>query len=83
MPVFLVLIVGAAAGVLGAHFMKLNVNIYMACAIGVLGTILGSFALRGLMNVMLGTSGVLSLFVGAIFGVVVLIWIYRTYFSGR
>ncbi|GHA56646.1 hypothetical protein GCM10008927_23070 [Amylibacter ulvae] len=83
MPVFLVLVVGAAAGILGSHFMKLNVNIYLACAIGVLGTIVGGFALRGLMNVMLSTTGVLSLFLGAIFGVVVLIWIYRTYFSGR
>ena len=37
MPVLLALIVGAAAGAIAVHFMKLNVSIWVAAAIGVLG----------------------------------------------
>jgi uncharacterized membrane protein YeaQ/YmgE (transglycosylase-associated protein family) len=83
MPVLLVLIVGAAAGAIAVHFMKLNVNIWVAAAIGVLGAIFGGIILRGLAVLMLGAGSVGSLFVGGLVGAIVLIWLYRTYFVGR
>jgi uncharacterized membrane protein YeaQ/YmgE (transglycosylase-associated protein family) len=83
MPVLLVLIVGAAAGAIAVHFMKLNVSIWVAAAIGVLGAIFGGIILRGLAVLMMGASSVGSLFIGGLVGAVVLIWIYRTYFVGR
>jgi|GEM_PF-255409 len=83
MPVLLTLIVGAAAGAIAVHFMKLNVSIWVAGAIGVLGAIVGGVVLRGLLVLMLGAGSVASLFVGGLVGAVVLIWIYKTYFSGR
>lgn len=83
MPVLLTLIVGAAAGAIAVHFMKLNVSIWVAGAIGVLGAIVGGVVLRGLAILMLGAGSVASLFVGGLVGAVVLIWIYKTYFVGR
>lgn len=83
MPVLLVLIVGAAAGAIAVHFMKLNVSIWVAAAIGVLGALFGGIILRALAVLMLGASSVGSLFVGGLIGAIVLIWIYRTYFVNR
>ena len=83
MPVLLVLIVGAAAGAIAVHFMNLRVSIWVAGAIGVLGAIFGGIILRGLAVLMLGAGSVAGLFAGGLIGAVVLIWLYRTYFSGR
>tara|TARA_R110002096_G_scaffold14582_2_gene50600 strand:+ start:18380 stop:18631 length:252 start_codon:yes stop_codon:yes gene_type:complete len=83
MPVLLTLIVGAAAGAIAVHFMKLNVSFWVAGAIGVLGAIFGGIILRALAVLLLGASAVGSLFVGGLIGAVVLIWIYRTYFVNR
>ena len=83
MPLLLVLIVGAAAGAVAVHFMKLNVSFWVAGAIGVLGALFGGIILRAIAVLMLGASSVGSLFVGGVIGAVVLIWIYRTYFINR
>jgi uncharacterized membrane protein YeaQ/YmgE (transglycosylase-associated protein family) len=83
MPLLLVLIVGAAAGAVAVHFMKLNVSFWVAGAIGVLGALFGGIILRAIAVLMLGASSVGSLFVGGVIGAVVLIWIYRTYFMNR
>lgn len=83
MPFILTLIVGAAAGMIAVHYMKLNTNILVSIAIGVLGAILGSFGLRALVVLMLGASSVVSLFVGALIGAVAVIWFYRTYFDPK
>ncbi len=83
MPVLLVLIVGAAAGAIAVHFMKLEVSIWVAAAIGVLGAIFGGIILRGMAVLMLGAGSVGGLFIGGLVGAIVLIWIYRTYFVGR
>ena len=82
MPFILTLIVGAAAGFLAVRFMGLQVNALIAVAIGVLGAIFGGIVLRGLFVLFVGTSSVLSLFIGGLLGAIALIWIYRRFFGG-
>ncbi|MEH6359571.1 MAG: GlsB/YeaQ/YmgE family stress response membrane protein [Amylibacter sp.] len=82
MPFILTLIVGAAAGFLAVRFMGLQVNALIAVAIGVLGAIFGGIVLRGLFVLFVGTSSVLSIFIGGLLGAIALIWIYRRFFGG-
>lgn len=81
MPVLLTLIVGAAAGFIVVHLMGLRVGALTAIGIGVLGAVLGGVALRALFALFAGASSLLSLFLGAILGAFVLIWIYTTFFQ--
>jgi uncharacterized membrane protein YeaQ/YmgE (transglycosylase-associated protein family) len=83
MPFLLTLIVGAAAGFLAVRFMGLQTNALVAIAIGVIGAIFGGIILRGLFVLFVGTSGVLSLFIGGLLGAISLIWIYRRFFGGH
>ena len=74
------LLVGGLAGVLVARVMNVNVDVFVAMAIGVIGALLGSVALRSLIGVFAATSNVLSIFIGGIVGAIALIAIYR-YFN--
>ena len=80
MPILMTLLVGGLAGVLVARIMNVNVDVFVAIAIGVIGALLGSVALRSLIGVFAATSNVLSIFIGGIVGAIALIAIYR-YFN--
>ena len=80
MPILMTLLVGGLAGVLVARIMNVNVDVFVAMAIGVIGALLGSVALRSLIGVFAATSNVLSIFIGGIVGAIALIAIYR-YFN--
>ncbi len=80
MPILMTLLVGGLAGVLVARVMNVNVDVFVAMAIGVIGALLGSVALRSLIGVFAATSNVLSIFIGGIVGAIALIAIYR-YFN--
>ena len=83
MPLLLVLLIGGLAGVLAARFMKLEVDVIVAIAIGVLGALFGGIALRFLfMTFAAAANSVLAIFIGGLFGAVVLIWVFR-FFSGK
>ncbi len=81
MPFLLTMIVGAAAGLLAVRFMNVQASALVAVAIGVLGAVVGGIVLRTLAAMFVGTSSVLSIFIGGLLGAVVLIWIYRRYFK--
>ena len=51
MPILMTLLVGGLAGVLVARVMNVNVDVFVAMAIGVIGALLGSVALRSLIGV--------------------------------
>ncbi len=81
MPFLLTMIVGAAAGLLAVRFMNVQASALVAVAIGVLGAVVGGIMLRTLAAMFVGTSSVLSIFIGGLLGAVALIWIYRRYFK--
>lgn len=77
MPVIAVIIIGIAAGFIATRVMKLNTDIPTTIVIGVAGALIGGLLLR-ILAVMAGWMAGL---VGAVFGAIALIWIYKTYMA--
>jgi uncharacterized membrane protein YeaQ/YmgE (transglycosylase-associated protein family) len=75
MQIILLLIVGAAAGFLATRIMKVQADIPTTVAIGVAGALVGGFLLRFLAEIASGAAG----FIGAFFGALLLIWLWRRY----
>ncbi|MCE6952625.1 GlsB/YeaQ/YmgE family stress response membrane protein [Cereibacter sphaeroides] len=76
MTLFLMLlIVGAAAGFLATRFMRLEADVPTTVAIGMAGAVVGWLVLRVLMAL----TGALALFVGAVAGAMLVIWLWRRY----
>ena len=75
MPVFLLIIIGAAAGFVATRLMKLDTNLLTTIAIGVLGALIGGLVLR----VLLVLTGVAAGFVGAVLGAALLIWLWQKF----
>ena len=79
MSIVLLMIIGAAAGFLATRLMKEESDIPTTVVIGVVGALVGGFVLRGLLMI----TGWMAIFVGAVLGAMLLIWIWQTYFSNR
>ncbi len=79
MTVVALIVIGAAAGFLATRLMRIEADIPTTMFIGVIGALIGGFVLRFLSSVM----GILSGFVGAILGALLVIWIWKTYFRKR
>ena len=77
MPIFTLIIIGAAAGFLATRLMRLNTDVPTTVGIGVLGALLGGMVLRFLVMI----TGWMAGFVGAILGAMLLIWLWKTYIS--
>ena len=78
MTLFLMLlIVGAAAGFLATRFMRLEADVPTTVAIGMAGAVVGWLVLRVLMAL----TGALALFVGAVAGAMLVIWLWRRYMA--
>lgn len=76
MPMLLmIVIVGAAAGFLATRVMRLQTDVPTTIVIGIVGALVGTFALRLLVAI----TGWLALFVGAVLGAMLVIWLWRTY----
>lgn len=75
MGIVLLIVIGIAAGFLATRIMGLNTDVPTTIAIGVAGALVGGFALRALVMV----SGWMAGFVGAVFGAIILIWLWKTY----
>ncbi len=75
----LLIIVGAAAGFLATRLMKMETNIPTTIAIGVGGAVIGGVLIRFLLEI----TGWMAGFVGAVAGALLLLWIWKTYISGR
>ena len=78
MGILVLIIVGAAAGFIATRVMDVELGVPQTIAVGVLGALIGGAILRFLLSMMGITAG----FVGAIFGAVLLIWLYKAY-AGR
>lgn len=79
MAVALLIIVGAAAGFIATRLMRVDTNVVVTVAVGVLGALIGGLLLRALVTV----SAVAFGFVGAVLGAVFLIWFWQTFVQKR
>lgn len=75
MGFIMLIIVGAAAGFIATRMMKIEANIFVTIAIGILGALIGGAVLR-LLGAMMGMA---FGFIGAIAGAALLIWLWQTY----
>lgn len=75
MSIILLVIIGAAAGLIATRVMNVETNLVSTVAIGVFGALIGGLVLRFLLTVM----GAMAGFVGAVLGAMLLIWLWRTY----
>ncbi len=73
--ILLIVIVGAAAGFLATRFMMLQTDVPTTIVIGIAGAMVGWLALRILISV----TGWVAMFVGAVLGAMLLIWLWRQY----
>lgn len=73
------LIIGAAAGFIATRTMKLDTDIPTTVVIGMAGALVGGVLLRFLVMM----TGWFAGLIGAVLGAMALIWLWRTYISGR
>lgn len=71
----LLIIIGAAAGFFATRFMRVNADVPTTVAIGMAGAVVAWILLRLLMAL----TGALALFVSAVLGGMLLIWLWRRY----
>ncbi len=76
MPMILfIVIIGAAAGFLATRFMKVQADVPTTIAIGVFGSVVCWLILR----VLVAVTGAVAMFVGAVLGAVLLLWLWQRY----
>ena len=75
MPMLLMIVIVGAAGFLATRVMRLQTDVPTTIVIGIVGALVGTFALRLLVAI----TGWLALFVGAVLGAMLVIWLWRTY----
>lgn len=78
MPLVLLIVVGALAGVIATRLMRMNTDLPTAMVIGVLGAVIGGLGFRFLAT----SAGWIGAFVIALLGSLVLLWIWQK-FQGR
>jgi uncharacterized membrane protein YeaQ/YmgE (transglycosylase-associated protein family) len=75
MPLVALLIVGVAVGFLATRMLKVNTDTPSTIALGVLGALIGTVVLRGLVML----AGIGAGFVGALLGALILIWAWKSW----
>jgi uncharacterized membrane protein YeaQ/YmgE (transglycosylase-associated protein family) len=75
MPLVALLIVGVAVGFLASRILKVDMDTPSTIALGVLGALIGTVVLRGLVML----AGIGAGFVGALLGALILIWAWKTW----
>jgi uncharacterized membrane protein YeaQ/YmgE (transglycosylase-associated protein family) len=73
--VILLMVIGAAAGVLAARLMQVNMDMPRAMIFGVVGALLGGVVLR----LVLSAGGWVVTFVVAVLGAMALIWAWQRF----
>ncbi len=79
MGILLLIVLGAAAGFIATRMMKLDLGVPQTVAIGVLGALAGGMILRLLTTAFTMLSG----FVGAILGALLLIYVWQNFIAKR
>jgi uncharacterized membrane protein YeaQ/YmgE (transglycosylase-associated protein family) len=77
-PVVLLIVVGALAGVLATRLMRMQTDLPTAMIIGVLGAVTGGMGFRFLMT----SASWVGAFVLALLGSLLLLWLWKQY-QGR
>jgi uncharacterized membrane protein YeaQ/YmgE (transglycosylase-associated protein family) len=75
MPLVALLIIGVAVGFLATRILKVNMDTPSTIALGVLGALIGTVVLRGLVML----AGIGAGFVGALLGALILIWVWKSW----
>ena len=75
MPLVALMIIGVAVGFLASRILKVNMDTPSTIALGVLGALIGTVVLRGLVML----AGIGAGFVGALLGALVLIWAWKSW----
>jgi uncharacterized membrane protein YeaQ/YmgE (transglycosylase-associated protein family) len=75
MPLVALLVVGVAVGFLASRILKVNMDTPSTIALGVLGALIGTVVLRGLVML----AGIGAGFVGALLGALILIWAWKAF----
>lgn len=79
MPMILfIIIIGAAAGFLATRLMRVQADVPTTITIGVVGAVVGWLILR----ILVAVTGPLAMFVGAVLGALLLLWLWQRY-QGR
>ncbi|MFN7002901.1 MAG: GlsB/YeaQ/YmgE family stress response membrane protein [Roseinatronobacter sp.] len=78
MPLVLLIVVGALAGVVATRLMRMNTDLPTAMIIGVLGAVIGGMGFRFMMT----SAGWIGAFVIALLGSLALLWVWQKY-QGR
>ncbi|ATX66484.1 GlsB/YeaQ/YmgE family stress response membrane protein [Roseinatronobacter bogoriensis] len=78
MPVILLVVIGALAGVLATRLMRMDTDLPTAMVIGVLGAVVGGMGFRFMMT----SASWVGAFVLALLGSLVLLWLWQQY-QGR
>lgn len=79
MPIVLLIVIGALAGVFATRLMRMNTDLPTAMVIGVLGAVVGGLGFRFLMT----SAGWIGGFVLALLGSLVLLWLYQLWQGKR
>jgi uncharacterized membrane protein YeaQ/YmgE (transglycosylase-associated protein family) len=75
MPLIWLLVVGVAVGFLATRILRVDLDTPSTIALGVLGALIGSLVLRGVVMMTGAGAG----FVGALIGALLLIWAWKTW----
>ena len=75
MSILLLIIIGTAAGFIATRIMGVDLGVPQTIAVGVIGALVGGWTIRFLLSMMGAVAG----FVGAIFGAIILLWLYQKY----
>lgn len=75
MPLVALLIIGVAVGFLASRILKVDLDTPSTIALGVLGALIGTVVLRGLVML----AGIGAGFAGALLGALVLIWAWKSW----
>lgn len=75
MQIILLIVIGAAAGLIATRLMRVEADLVTTIAIGVLGALIGGLVIRFLLTV----TGWMAGFVGAVLGAMLLIWAWKAF----
>ena len=77
-PVLYMIVLGAAAGFVATRVMNAEMGLVPTVALGVVGALIGGLFLRFVVSMM----GITAHVFGAVFGAILLIWLYRRFAAG-
>lgn len=78
MLILSIIVLGAAAGFIATRVMNIDMGVPQTIAVGVIGALVGGAILQFLLTMV----GVAANIIGAIFGAMLLLWLYQRYVGG-